>query len=138
MKRMIAITIRPGSTTAAARLIVPGKACPIMPPPADTRTRKNVPSSSEKRRRRLGCHAGYMIDRHSLADALEFRLALCHGVWCNNFRYSRRAVNFFGDTNLVAIGKVLHPRCDIHRLAKIIEPLVECDRDRGSPMHADL
>src|SRR6516165_6886343 len=88
--------------------------------------------------RRLGCHAGYMIDRHSLADALEFRLALCQRVWRNNFRHSWRAVNFFGDTNLVAIGKVLHPRCDIHRLAKIIEPLVERDRDRGAPMHADL
>src|SRR5262245_4737773 len=51
MKRMIAITIRPGATTAAARLIVLGKARPIMPPPAATRTRKNVPSNSEKRRR---------------------------------------------------------------------------------------
>ena len=51
MKRMIAITIRPGATTAAVRLIVSGNACPIIPPPAATRTRKNVPSSSEKSRR---------------------------------------------------------------------------------------
>src|ERR1700722_2549511 len=88
--------------------------------------------------RRLGCHSGETIDRHGLADAFEFRLALGHRVWRNNFRYSWRAVNFFGDANLVAIGEILYPRCDIHRLAKIIEPLVERDRDRGSPMYADF
>src|ERR1700733_1183608 len=88
--------------------------------------------------RRLGCHSGETIDWHGLADALEFRLALCHRVWRNNFRHIWRAVNFLGDANLVAIGKILHPRCDIHRLAKIIEPLVERDGDRGSPMHADF
>src|ERR1700733_12168528 len=88
--------------------------------------------------RRLGCHSGETIDRHGLADALEFCLALCHRVWRNNFRHIWRAINLFGDTNLVAVGKVLYPRCDIHRLAKIIEPLVERDCDRGSPMHADF
>ena len=51
MKRMIAITIRPGATTAAVRLIVSGNAWPIIPPPAATSTRKKVPSSSEKSRR---------------------------------------------------------------------------------------
>ncbi len=51
MNRMIAITINPGATTAAVRLIVFGKAWPIMPPPAATSTRKNVPRSSENRRR---------------------------------------------------------------------------------------
>ena len=51
MKRMIAITMSPGATTAAVRLMVPGNACPIIPPPAATSTRKNVPSSSEKSRR---------------------------------------------------------------------------------------
>ena len=51
MNKMIAITIKPGATTAAVRLIVPGNAWPIMPPPAATSTRKNVPSSSETRRR---------------------------------------------------------------------------------------
>ena len=51
MKRMIPSTISPGATTAAVRLIVSGNAWPIIPPPAATRTRKNVPSSSEKRRR---------------------------------------------------------------------------------------
>jgi hypothetical protein len=30
----------------------------------------------------------------------------------------------------------LHPRRDIHRLTKVVEPIVERDRDRGSPMHA--
>jgi hypothetical protein len=79
-----------------------------------------------------------MIDRHGIADALELRFALCHRVWRNDFRHRRRAVNFFGDTNLVAVGKVLYPRCDIHRLAEIIRPLIERDRDRGSPMHADF
>ena len=48
MNRMIAITISPGATTAAVRLIVSGNACPIIPPPAATSTRKNVPRSSEK------------------------------------------------------------------------------------------
>ena len=49
MKRMIAITISPGATTAAARLIWP---LPTrIPPPAATSTRKNVPSSSENSRR---------------------------------------------------------------------------------------
>ena len=51
MNKMIAITISPGATTAAVRLIVLGNACPIIPPPAATRTRKKVPSSSEKSRR---------------------------------------------------------------------------------------
>ena len=51
MNRMIAITIKPGATTAAWRLMVPGNAWLIMPPPAATNTRKNVPSNSENRRR---------------------------------------------------------------------------------------
>ena len=51
MNRMIAITISPGAVTAAVRLIVSGNAWPIIPPPAATSTRKNVPSSSENRRR---------------------------------------------------------------------------------------
>ena len=51
MNKMIAITISPGATTAAVRLMVFGNAWPIMPPPAATSTRKNVPSSSEKSRR---------------------------------------------------------------------------------------
>ena len=51
MNKMMAMTINAGATTAAVRLIMPGKAWPIMPPPAATSTRKNVPSSSEKRRR---------------------------------------------------------------------------------------
>ena len=47
MNKMIAMTINPGATTAAVRLIVSGNACPIIPPPAATSTRKNVPRSSE-------------------------------------------------------------------------------------------
>ncbi len=51
MKRITASTISPGATTAAVRLIEPGKAWPIIPPPAATSTRKKVPRSSENRRR---------------------------------------------------------------------------------------
>ena len=51
MNRMMAITIRPGATTAAWRLMVFGKAWLIIPPPAATSTRKNVPNSSENSRR---------------------------------------------------------------------------------------
>ena len=43
MNRMIAITISPGATTAAVRLIVSGKRLTHHPPPAATSTRKNVP-----------------------------------------------------------------------------------------------
>ena len=43
MNRMMAITISPGAVTAAVRLIVFGNAWPIIPPPAATSTRKNVP-----------------------------------------------------------------------------------------------
>ena len=50
MNMMIAITIRPGATTAAARVTVP-KAGPDHPPPAATRTRKKVPTASEMSRR---------------------------------------------------------------------------------------
>ena len=53
MNKMMAMTISPGATTAAWRLIMPGKAWLIMPAPAATRTKKNVPSSSEDRRRHL-------------------------------------------------------------------------------------
>jgi hypothetical protein len=49
MNKMIAITIRPGATTAAARLICPF-ACKI-PPPAATSTSAKVPSNSENSRR---------------------------------------------------------------------------------------
>ena len=51
MNMMIAMTISPGAVTAAVRAIVFGKAWPIMPPPAATSTRKNVPKSSENSRR---------------------------------------------------------------------------------------
>ena len=51
MNMMIAMTISPGAVTAAERAIVFGKAWPIMPPPAATSTRKNVPKSSENSRR---------------------------------------------------------------------------------------
>ena len=70
-----------------------------------------------------------MIDRHGLADPLEFRLALCHRVWRNNFRHTHSVVNVFRNTVLIATGKVLHPCRDIHCLAEIIEPLVERDCD---------
>ncbi len=66
MKRMMAITIRPGATTAAVRLITPGNAWPIMPPPAATSTRKKVPSTSEKMRRH-SC-------RGSLKSAMRSRM----------------------------------------------------------------
>ena len=51
MNMMIPNTISPGATTAAVRLIVFGNAAPIIPPPAATVTRKNVPRSSENNRR---------------------------------------------------------------------------------------
>ena len=51
MNRMTPSTISAGAVTAAVRLMVSGNACPIIPPPAATRTRKNVPSSSENSRR---------------------------------------------------------------------------------------
>ena len=51
MNKMTPMTISPGATTAAEWLITPGKAWPIMPPPAATSTRKKVPSSSENSRR---------------------------------------------------------------------------------------
>ena len=48
MNKMIAITMRAGATTAAVRLITPGKAWPIMPPPAATKTRKKVPAPQRR------------------------------------------------------------------------------------------
>ena len=63
MKRMMAITISPGAVTAAVRLIVSGKAWPIIPPPAATRTRKNVPRSSENRRRHSWLRVVEVLDR---------------------------------------------------------------------------
>jgi hypothetical protein len=49
INKMIAVTIRPGATTAAARLICPF-AC-RSPPPAATSTSAKVPSNSENSRR---------------------------------------------------------------------------------------
>ena len=43
MNMMIPITINPGATTAAVRLIVFGKAWLIIPPPAATSTSRKVP-----------------------------------------------------------------------------------------------
>ena len=51
MNMTMASTIKPGATTAAVRLIVFGNAAPIIPPPAATITRKNVPRNSENSRR---------------------------------------------------------------------------------------
>ena len=51
MNKMMAITVSAGAVTAAVWLITPGKAWPIIPPPAAASTRKNVPSSSETSRR---------------------------------------------------------------------------------------
>jgi hypothetical protein len=70
-----------------------------------------------------------MIDRHGLVDSPEFRSALCHRVWRNNFRDTLRVMNVFRNTNLISAGKVLHPCRDIHCLAEVIEPLVERDCD---------
>ena len=70
-----------------------------------------------------------MIDRHGLVDSPEFRFALCYRVWRNNFRDTLRVMNVLRNTNLVAIGKVLPPSRDIHRLAEVIESLVERDCD---------
>ena len=44
-------TISRTAAVVAPGLMVPGNAWLIMPPPAATRTRKNVPSNSENRRR---------------------------------------------------------------------------------------
>ena len=43
MNMMMPITISPGATTAALRVIVFGNASPIIPPPAATITSRNVP-----------------------------------------------------------------------------------------------
>ena len=51
MKRMIAITISPGAATAVDLLIAPWLEAFTTAPPAPTRTSKNVPNNSEKRRR---------------------------------------------------------------------------------------
>src|SRR5215831_10512864 len=50
MNRMTAITIRPGAATAAVLVIIPWLVAFTTPAPAPTRTRKKVPSSSEKSR----------------------------------------------------------------------------------------
>ena len=51
MNKMTAMTVSAGAVTAAVWLITPGKAWPIIPPSAAASTRKEVPSSSETRRR---------------------------------------------------------------------------------------
>jgi hypothetical protein len=72
MNRMIAITIRPGATTAAARLILPWPC--RMPPPAATSTSMNVPSSSENslRHSRLGS-SNCSLDPNSSASRCRVR-----------------------------------------------------------------
>ena len=83
MNRMIAITISPGAVTAAVRLIVFGNAWPIIPPPAATSTRKNVPNNSENRRRH-SCFGswkssiGWMIEdsNHSSNRSLDLSCSL--------------------------------------------------------------
>ena len=55
MNRMMPSTISAGAVTAAVRLIVSGKAVPIMPPPAATMTSRKVPKNSENNRRHSWC-----------------------------------------------------------------------------------
>ena len=51
MKRMTAITVRPGAATSADLLTAPWLSAATTPPPAAATTRRNVPNSSEKSRR---------------------------------------------------------------------------------------
>jgi hypothetical protein len=51
MKRMIAITIKPGAATAAERLIGTPVFAPTTAAPAATSTSRNVPNNSANRRR---------------------------------------------------------------------------------------
>ena len=74
MKRMIAMTMSPGATTAAARLIWP---LPCrMPPPAATSTSRNVPSSSENSLR----HSRRGSSNSRLAAELERQQAPAAGA----------------------------------------------------------
>ena len=68
MNRMTPSTIRAGAVTAAARLIVSGNAWPIIPPPAATSTRKNVPRNSENSRRH-SCFGSRKFSAISMKEA---------------------------------------------------------------------
>ncbi len=82
MKRMTASTIMPGATTAAVRLTEPGKARPIIPPPAATSTSKNVPKNSEKSRRHswVGSSKSWII-RSSRCSAVWNGYCPSPGLW---------------------------------------------------------
>ena len=81
MNRMMPITIRPGATTAAVREIVFGKAWPIMPPPAATSTRKNVPYNSEKRRRHSWLGSLKSSMRWITSRSMTLRITSSGDVW---------------------------------------------------------
>ena len=66
MNKMMAMTVSAGAVTAAVCwLITPGKAWPIMPPPAVASTRKKVPSSSENSRRH-SCRGSLSLSTRSI------------------------------------------------------------------------
>ena len=74
--------MRPGATTAAVREIVFGKAWPIMPPPAATSTRKNVPYNSEKRRRHSWLGIVEVLDALGHVSIDDRRITFSSGdVW---------------------------------------------------------
>ena len=73
------MTISAGATTAAVRLIVSGNAWPIIPPPAATSTRKNVPSSSEKSRRH-SCRGSWKSLIRSMTLCSYAAIAPCCGM----------------------------------------------------------
>ena len=51
---------------------------------------------------------------------------------------TRRLHDRFGDANLVDVGETLHAGGDIHVLTKIVDTVVEPDRDGPPSVHTDL
>ena len=77
-------------------------------------------------------------DVHILSDALELGDA---GLGCKGREQlldTLGVMDGIREIDLVGVGQMLHASGDVDGLAKIVEPVVEGDRDRRALMHADL
>jgi hypothetical protein len=76
--------------------------------------------------------ASHLVNFHLSLNTFEFKQNRFNfaTMFLEQFQHPGRTVDFFGQINLIPSSAALHPRSDIHRLAEIINAVVEshCNR----------
>ena len=89
-----------------------------------------------------GSHSGRVLGdaEHAqvLLNALELEDAGYDFPGTKQRLHALRRIGILGNKNLVRIGELLHARRDVDGLAEIIEPFVQCHRNRRALVDPDL